>query len=131
MPITSIFSFSHNVFLLFSKIISIFNSHLNCRLQKLSIWTSTKFCCLVKLILSKTSFGFFQNQPWFLHVCSTNLSKTLWEKEKLLVKSNFSFSHSVFFILLENFLPFSSNLKLSSANSFSFEESKICCLGKD
>ena len=31
---------------------------------------------------------------------------------------------------LENFLPFSSNLKLQSANSFSLEESKICCLGK-
>ena len=29
---------------------------------------------------------------------------------------------------LDNFHPFSSNLKLSSANSFSLEESKICCL---
>ena len=29
-------------------------------------------------------------------VCSTNLLKTLREKEKLLVMSNFSFSHSVF-----------------------------------
>ena len=28
------------------------------------------------------------------------------------------------------FLPFSTNLKLSSANSFSLEESKICCFGK-
>ena len=35
------------------------------------------------------------NKPWFLHVCSTSLLKTLWEKEKLLVTSNFSFSHSV------------------------------------
>ena len=33
-------------------------------------------------------------------------------------------------IHLDNFLQFSSNLKLSSANSFSFEESKICHLGK-
>ena len=31
---------------------------------------------------------------------------------------------------LENSLPFSSNLKLSSATSFSLEESKICCMGK-
>ena len=31
---------------------------------------------------------------------------------------------------LENFMPFSSTLKLSSADSFSFEESKICRLGK-
>ena len=110
--------------------------------------------------------------------------KTLWEKEKLLVTSNFSFSHNVFHsyissvrqnaalcgdwltlsqtspcfyvsavqvfwkhwgkrrncssraispfptlfsTCLDNFLPFSSILKLSSANSFSLEEeSKIC-----
>ena len=32
--------------------------------------------------------------------------------------------------LLENFLPFSSSLKFSSANSFSLEECKICRLGK-
>ena len=33
--------------------------------------------------------------------------KTLWEKQKLLLMSNFSFSHSVFSTYLENFLPFS------------------------
>ena len=38
----------------------------------------------------------FPNKPWFLRVCSTSLLKTLQEKEKLLVTSNFSFSHSVF-----------------------------------
>ena len=37
----------------------------------------------------------FPNKPWFLRVCSTSLLKTLWEKEKLLVTSNFSFSHIV------------------------------------
>ena len=35
---------------------------------------------------------------------------------------------AVFSTRLDNFLPFSSNLKLSSANSFSLEESKICRL---
>ena len=39
----------------------------------------------------------FPNKPWFLRVCSTSLLKTLWEKEKLLVTSNFSFSRSVFY----------------------------------
>ena len=39
----------------------------------------------------------FPNKPWFLHVCSTSLLKTLWEKEKLLVTSNFPFTHSVFY----------------------------------
>ena len=45
--------------------------------------------------------------------------KTLWEKEKLLVMSNFSFSNFVFY-------PF----QKVSANSFSSEESKFYCLGK-
>ena len=40
----------------------------------------------------------FPNKPWFLRVCNTSLLKTLWEKEKLLVMSNFSFSHSVFYL---------------------------------
>ena len=31
----------------------------------------------------------------FSRVCSTSLLKTQWEKEKLLVTGNFSFSHSV------------------------------------
>ena len=39
----------------------------------------------------------FPNKPWFLRVCSASLLKTLWKKEKLLVTSNFSFSHSVFY----------------------------------
>ena len=42
-------------------------------------------------------FNPFPNKPWFLRVCSTSFSKTLWEKEKLLITSNFSFSHSVFY----------------------------------
>ena len=46
-------------------------------------------------------FNPFPNKPWFLRVCSTRLLKTLWEKEKLLVTSNFSFSHSVFYPIFE------------------------------
>ena len=75
------------------------------------------------------SFNLFPNKPWFLRVCSTVLLKTLWEKEKLFVTSNFSFSQSVFYPL-KNFQPFSSNLKLSSANSLNLEESIFCRLGK-
>ena len=71
----------------------------------------------------------FPNIPWFLGVCSTSLLKTPWKKEKLLVTSNFSFFHSVFYLFGE-FLSFSLNSKLSSANSFSFEGSKICHLVK-
>ena len=45
----------------------------------------------------------FPYKPWLLRVCSTSLLKTLWGKEKLLVTSNFSFSHSIFYSF-ENFL---------------------------
>ena len=67
---------------------------------------------------------------FFLHVCSTSRLKTLCEREKLLVISNFSFTLSVFYPFGELF-AISINLKLLSAYSFSLEESKLCCLGKD
>ena len=44
----------------------------------------------------------FPKKPCFLGVCCTNLLKTLWEKEKLLITSNFSFSHSVFYPFSEH-----------------------------
>ena len=61
------------------------------------------------------AFGFlrvnpFQNEPWFLPVCSISLLKTLREKEKLLIMSNFSFSHSVFYQFVENFCHFHQTL---------------------
>ena len=71
----------------------------------------------------------FPNKPWFLPVCSTSFLKTLWEKEKLLMMSNFSFSHSVFYPFGELSAIFI-KLKLPSGNSFSLAESKICRLGK-
>ena len=36
------------------------------------------------------------NKPFFLCICSTSLLKKLWEEEKLLITSNFSFPTSVF-----------------------------------
>ena len=72
----------------------------------------------------------FPNKPWFWHVCSTSLLKTLWEKEKLLLKRAISPFLTVFSTHLKNFLPFSSNLKLSSANYFSLHQSKTLSFGK-
>ena len=46
--------------------------------------------CLYKL-------NSFPNKPLFLGICCTGLLKTLWEKEKFLIISNFSFSHIVFY----------------------------------
>ena len=48
----------------------------------------------------------FPNKPWFLRVCSTSLLKILWEKEKLLITSNFYFTHSVFYLLEELYAIF-------------------------
>ena len=70
----------------------------------------------------------FPNKPLFLHVYSTSLLKTLWEKEKLLVTSNFSFSHSIFYPfgeLSSTFIKF----KIVVCKLLSLEESKICHLG--
>ena len=39
----------------------------------------------------------FPNNSLLLRVCSASLLKTLWEKEKLLATSNFSFFLSVFY----------------------------------
>ena len=50
--------------------------------------------------MAASRFNPFPNKPWFLRVCSASLLKTLWEKEKLLVTSNFSFYHSFFFFYL-------------------------------
>ena len=63
-------------------------------------------CLFYQIIKKHTStfvqlFNPFPNMPWPLRVCSTSLLKTLWEKEKLLVTSNFSFSHSVFYTFRE------------------------------
>ena len=56
--------------------------------------------------------------------------KTLWEKEKLLITSNFSFSHSVFypFGALSAIFNKIRNCRLPTLNSL--EEFKICHLGK-
>ena len=53
-----------------------------------------------KLFLNRCKINMFHpfpKKPWFLRVCTTILLKTLWENEKLLVTSDFSFSHRVFY----------------------------------
>ena len=62
-----------------------------------------KWAKTIKYVLkvSQNVFNPFPIKPWFLRVCSTSLLKTLWEKEKLLVTSNFSFFHSVFYLFEE------------------------------
>ena len=77
MLLASIFSLFHNVF----------KSYLSSegRDKKLGLfvnWLKKVYPFLDKLM--------------FLHVCSTNLLKIMWEKEILLITSNVSFSNSAF-----------------------------------
>ena len=96
--VTSNFSFSHNVFKrlvlqtrknqgLFGKGLIMIGNFMRSE-EKVCGICSSKQTCAIKS---------FPNKPWLLRVCSTSLLKTLWEKEKLLIMSNFSFFHSVFY----------------------------------
>ena len=80
------------------------------------------------LTLAQTNPGFHVSAlQFFLKHCFENTVG----KGELLVTNNFAFYHCslpVFYPFRE-FSSFSLNLKLS-ANAFSLEESKICCLGK-
>ena len=72
------------------------------------LWHQARYCLIMDPLKSKQPTDLcgridlrqaedkpFSNKPWYSHVCSTSHLKTLWEKEKLLITSNFSFSHNV------------------------------------
>ena len=65
-------------------------------LCKLSLIIIVGSVCTLHIAPKILRFIPFQNKPWFWRVFSGTNLKTLWEMEKLLVTSYFSFSHSVF-----------------------------------
>ena len=67
---------------------------------------------------------FFPNKPWFLRVCSTSLLKTLWEKEKLLVSNNFSFSQC-FLPVYREFSSISIKFEIVDCNFFVLKSLKF------
>ena len=71
-----------------------------------------------------------EKEKLLLRACSTSFLKIQWEKDNLLPMSNISFSHCVFYHFGELSTISSQEKKMSSANSFNLEESKICCMGK-
>ena len=71
----------------------------------------------------------FPNKPWFLPVSSTSVLKTLWEKKKLLITSNFSFSHSVFYPFWDLSAIFIKT-EIVVFKLFQIGKSKNCHLGK-
>ena len=61
---------------------------------------------MIQIMKGRLILDPFPNKPWFLCICCTSLLKTLWEKEKLLVSSNFSFSSQCFLSVLRSFAFF-------------------------
>ena len=89
-----------------------------------------KICsCEKESIIKSSLFNSFPNKPCFSHICSTEVFRKHCGKRRNCLLRAISPFPTVFSTHLE-FLLFSLNLKLLSANSFSLEESKICCLGK-
>ena len=85
---------------------------------------------LIKICLCDLQqFSPFSNKPLFSRICS--LLKTLWEKEELLISSNFSFSNNVFFYLFGEFSALFIKIKILPANSLNLEPCKICRLAKN
>ena len=120
MLVTSIFSFFQNVFYP----VKDRNHHLNYIQFVIYTWFQfgqVIFCCLVELNLSQISLGFYMFAVQvFRKQCG--------------IRRNCSFQAispypTVFSTHLKNFLPFSSNLELSSAYSSNFEEYKIFLYG--
>ena len=102
--------------------------HYNCMTGNVNSFA--KQCNIRPNDLDLAALTSFQNNPWFLRVCGTSLSKTLWEKQKLLVTSNFSFSHSVFYPFGEHSAIFIKH-EIVVCKLFGLEEFKSCRLGKN
>ena len=77
---------------------------------------------MIVLTLSRTSPGFY--------VSSVQGFGNTMGKGEIACNEQFLLFSTVVSTLLENFWSSSSNLKFSSANSFSLETSKVSCLGK-
>ena len=78
-------------------------------------------------------FNPFPNKLLFLLVCSTSLFENTVGKGEIARNEQFFLflqCFLAFWILLENYLRFSSTLKLASANAFCLEESKAYRLKK-
>ena len=94
----------------------------------MAIWM-TRCCFLWLKTVTYTIWAYYPKKDLvFTGLQHKSFEDTVGKGE---IACNKQFLHfAVFSMCLKNFLPFSSNLKLSLENSFSLEESKICRLGK-
>ena len=138
MLVTSIFSFSYNIF---KRLIPQECQKSPLCHTRLTLSQITNFIDSSKpKVFADNSFRFDENgkkfltfsrmSPGILHVCSTSLLKTLWEKEKFIVVSNFSFSHIVFYPFGELSTIFIEFKIALCKVCLQFEASEICCLEK-
>ena len=81
-------------------------------------------------LLSLSFCNPFPNKPQFLRVCSTSLLKTLWEKEKLLLTSNFSF-FQCFLPVRRTFCHFHQTLNCRLQTLSVWKSKKKLSFGKD
>ena len=91
-------------------------------------------CCFVKVMnlvsLDEEKFLIlYQTIPTF-NDCEKRLLKTLWEKEKMLALSIFSFSNIVFHLSQNKFLFLQSHLFCCQQMHSVWTSLKICCLEK-
>ena len=115
MLVTGIFSFPHNVFCLlkdkFNVLCNVYLSFANAfRFEKTDILS-----CDLTLSQMSLLYKSFENTVG---------------KGEIAQNEQFLLFPPCFLPYLEDFPPFSSKLKLPSANSYSLDESKICRLGK-
>ena len=80
--------------------------------------------------LSWSSFNPLLHRYSFWSINNRQLLKTFWEKEKLLVTSNFSISHNVFYSIKTIVSPFVHILDIISLVALELEEPKIGISGK-
>ena len=139
---TSNFSFSRSVFYMFLRTFCHLYQIWNCRLLTLSIWKSLKFV-VWEWINSAPTVGISDSSNWkawqfhhllhrylFWRINSRRLLKTLLEKEKLLLTSNFSFSNIVFPLNLTIVSPFVHIFNIISLFAAEFGELKIGLRGE-
>ena len=89
--------------------------------------------CLFPIMFSKGvflgSFNLFPNKPWFLHVCSTNILKTLLGKGAISCKEQVLLFPQCFLPFQKTFCHFI-KFTIVICELFKFEELKICRLAK-
>ena len=124
-----IFSFSHNVFKMLIFFFFLRVVKVGIVWERVKVYTVLYSVCKTDHTFNSLPYTLNHTIPTFNNP-EINLLKTLWEKEKILVTSIFSFP-TIFSTLPKTDFNFSVKFNLSSANAFSFDQSKNLLFGKE